>query len=73
MAATPRNPLIDRYYSPLGTPLDFDQSEVDEARTLAIENVRKQLSSAIANQNLQLKKQLQSTLIQLGADPQTTT
>jgi hypothetical protein len=40
------NPLIDRYYSPLGLELDYDLQKVADDRQNAIENVKVKLAGA---------------------------
>lgn len=48
MGAPARNPLIDRYYSPLATTLDLEafRKDVDDARLRAIANIEDKLKRA---------------------------
>jgi len=57
------NPLIDRYYDPLGARLDYDEKKVEAARQEAIENVKAKLAAAT---NEDEKRELQMTLRKLG-------
>jgi hypothetical protein len=60
------NPLIDRYYSPLGLDADYDPREIADATKRAIENVKTKLAKASDESE---RRELESTLRKLTRSP----
>lgn len=56
------NPLIDRYYSPLGLEVDYDPREIVDAKQKAIVNVKSKLDRTTDEAE---RRELENTLRKL--------
>lgn len=73
MSVMSRNPRLDRYYSPLGTPRNLKamRDYQERARKEAIEELTKRLAWAREDKDDEAIQELTFTLTTLGVDPKT--